>query len=102
MEERRDNLATLITACSTWLLDTAAPTERMVHVLGTHAIGVLRDKLTLPLKVSVVLVETRDDNVVVVDATVDHFVFCFFSFLFFYVFNKYFIDRIQSICKSNF
>ena len=85
-----DNLATLITARSTWLLDAAAPTERMVRVLGTHAIGVFRDKLTLPLKVSVVLVASRDDNVVVADVSEDHF------FFFFYVFKKYFIDGIYS------
>tara|TARA_B100001094_G_scaffold7343_1_gene6563 strand:- start:250 stop:537 length:288 start_codon:yes stop_codon:yes gene_type:complete len=95
VEERRDNLATLITARSTWLLDAAAPTERMVRVLCTHAIGVFRDKLTLPLKVSVVLVASLDDNVVVADVREDHFIFL-------YVFKKYFIDRIQSKFKSNF
>ena len=66
------------------MLDTTAPTKRMIHVLDTHAFGVVRDNLTLLLKLSVVLVAPSlsvNDDVVVADVSEDHFVSVSFSFM---------------------
>ena len=67
IREDADNLSTLITTRSTWLLDTTASTERTVHILDTCMIGVFREKFILPLEVSIILIASRDKNVVITD-----------------------------------